>query len=108
TGYFGVRAALASAVTEATKHIADRGLVTEGAPFLLRLISAIAGRFGMIVSQKSAAQAIPVIGAAGGALINLAFIDHFQNMARGHFIVRRLERIYTKEIIETEYRNLSN
>jgi EcsC protein family len=108
TGYFGVRAALASAVTEATKHITDRGLVQEGAPVLLRLIAKIASRFGMTVSQKSAVQAIPVIGAAGGALINLVFIDHFQNMARGHFIVRRLERVYTREIVEIEYRNLND
>jgi hypothetical protein len=106
TGYFGVRTALASAVTEAAKHIYDRGIAKEGTPFLLQLISKIASRFGITVSQKFAAQAIPVIGAAGGALINLAFIDHFQNMARGHFIVRRLERIYTSEIVEKEYRNL--
>jgi hypothetical protein len=108
TGYFGVRATLASAVTEATKHITDRGLVKEGAPFLLQLISKIASRFGITVSQKTAVQTIPVIGAAGGALINLVFIDHFQNMARGHFIVRRLERVYTREIVEIEYRNLND
>jgi hypothetical protein len=55
------------------------------------------------VSEKTAAQAIPAIGAAGGALINALFIDHFQDMARGHFIVRRLERKYGKEIIKAKY-----
>jgi hypothetical protein len=44
------------------------------------------------VSQKVAAQAVPVLGAIGGAAVNAAFVDHFQRLARGHFIVRRLER----------------
>jgi hypothetical protein len=58
------------------------------------------------VSEKVAAQAIPLIGAAGGALINTIFIDHFQNMARGHFIIRRLERRYNKDLIRQGYDKL--
>jgi hypothetical protein len=53
---------------------------------LVRLIATIASRFGVTVSQKVTASAVPVIGAAGGALINTIFIDHFQNMARGHLL----------------------
>jgi len=34
---------------------------------------------------------------------NTLFIDHFQDMARGHFIVRRLERKYGKEVVEETY-----
>ena len=106
SGYFAVRAALASTITEAAHHIAKGGIVNETAPKLLQLIANIAGRFGIAVSQKTAAQAIPIIGAAGGALINLAFIDHFQGMARGHFIVRRLERLYGEDIVHAEYETL--
>jgi hypothetical protein len=94
TGYFAVRAALARTVSEAAQYIAERGLAEEGAPPLVRLIVTLSSRFGLVVSEKVAAQAIPVIGAAGGALINTLFIDYFQGMARGHFTVRRLERIY--------------
>jgi hypothetical protein len=50
-----------------------------------------------------AAQAIPVIGALGGATINLLFVDHFQDAARGHFIVRRLEREFGEETVQREY-----
>ena len=50
--------------------------------------------------------AVPAIGAAGGALINSIFINHFQDMARGHFIVRRLERHYDKELVLAEYQKL--
>jgi hypothetical protein len=94
TGYFAVRAALARTVSEAAQYIAERGLAEEGAPPLVRLIVTLSSRFGLVVSEKVAAQAIPVIGAAGGALINTLFIDYFQGMARGHFTVRRLERKY--------------
>jgi hypothetical protein len=50
--------------------------------------------------------AVPAIGAAGGAAINLLFIDHFQDMAPGHFIVRKLERAYGAELVRAEYERL--
>ena len=74
---------------------------------MVRFISAVASRFGVTVSEKVAAMAVPAIGAAGGAMINSVFISHFQDMARGHFIVRRLERCYDKELIQKEYEGLS-
>src|ERR1700726_1520465 len=103
SGYFAVRGVLAKSVAEAARFIAERGVVAEGAPALVRLISLIASRFGVVVSQKFAAQALPVIGALGGAVVNYAFIDHFQDVARAHFTVRRLERIYGREAVQAEY-----
>ncbi|MBY5991770.1 EcsC family protein [Ferrimonas balearica] len=107
SGYFAVRAALAQSVTQAAEHLATRGLSAEGAPVLVRLISAVAQRFSVQVSQKVAAQAVPILGAAGGATINTLFIDHYQQMARGHFIVRRLERHYGAEAVQDAYRALA-
>jgi hypothetical protein len=49
---------------------------------------------------------VPVIGAAGGALINTLFIGHYQDMARGHFIVRRLEKTYGTEPVRAAYDKL--
>jgi len=106
TGYFAVRSALAQSVSEAARHIAERGLSEKGAPALVRFISAVASRFGVAVTEKVAAMAVPAIGAAGGAVINSVFINHFQGMARGHFIVRRLERCYDKNLIQKEYEGL--
>ena len=106
SGYFAVRSALASAVSEASKHLAQKGLAKGGGPALVRLVSLVAARFGIVVSQKTAAQLIPVIGAAGGALINTIFIGHYQEMARGHFIVRRLEKIHGAEPIRLAYERL--
>ena len=56
---------------------------------------------------KLAAQAVPVIGALGGAAMNYAFIDHFQEVARAHFVVRKLERRYGKNIVRAAYERLS-
>ncbi len=106
TGYFAVRAALSKAVSDAAEYIARRGIVEEGAPTIVRLIAQIASRFGVQVSEKAAAQAIPVIGAAGGSILNTLFMDHFQGMARGHFIVRRLESRYGREEVRRVYRTL--
>ena len=106
SGYFATRAALAGAVSEAAKHLAKKGLAKGSAPALVRLVALIGARFGVVVSEKAAAQAIPIIGAAGGALINTIFIGHYQDMARGHFIVRRLEKIHGAEPVRLAYQRL--
>jgi hypothetical protein len=103
TGYLAIRAALARSVSEAVKYVAERGVLESGSPALVRLITSIGARFGVAVSEKIAAMAIPVVGAAGGAVINSVFISHFQDVARGHFIVRRLERVYGAEPIHALY-----
>ena len=103
SGYFSVRSALATAVTEASKHLAQKGLAKGGAPALVRLVTLIGARFGVVVSEKAAAQAVPILGAAGGALVNTIFIGHFQDMARGHFTVRRLERLHGEIAVREAY-----
>ncbi len=103
TGYYAVRAVLARAVTEAAKYISERGFAEEGAPVLVRLIALIASRFGIVVTEKAAATTVPIIGALGGAGVNLLFIDHFQKMAHGHFAIRRLERTYGLDAVRAEY-----
>lgn len=103
TGYYAIRLSLSKIISDASKYVAEKGLTKEGAPVLVKFISTIASRFGTVVSEKAAAMAIPAVGAVGGALVNTIFIDHFQNMARGHFIVRRLERKYRADKVKREY-----
>jgi len=107
SGYLAARAMLAKSVTEAARYVTERGLIEEGAPILVRFLGQIASRFGVVVSQKVAAQAVPVVGALGGAAVNYAFIAHFQDVARGHFTVRRLERRYGKDLVDREYERLA-
>jgi hypothetical protein len=103
TGYFAARAALARAISEAATHLARHGAASASAPVLVRLISQLGARFSVVVSEKAAAQAVPMIGALGGAWINRVFIDHFQNIAEGHFTIRRLERDWGVEAVRAEY-----
>lgn len=104
-GYFVAREAMTKAVAEAAAYIAKNGLQKEAAPAIVRLIIKIAERYSISVTEKAAAQSIPVIGAIGGAVINTVFIDHFQSMARGHFTVRRLESKYNPELVRQKYRD---
>jgi hypothetical protein len=107
TGYYAMRASLAKLVAEAAEYLAGRGAVQEGAPLLIRLMTAVTSRFGVVVSEKALAEMVPLFGALGGALINLLFVIHFQAMAGGHFVVRRLERKYGLEAVKREFDRLA-
>jgi hypothetical protein len=106
TGYYGLRLALDVAVGQASRHVAERGLSRNGAPALSRLVFVVSERFGLTLSEKAAAESLPLIGALGGALVNDLFIRHFLGMARSHFAIRRLERRYGRNFVEGEYRKL--
>ena len=106
SGYFAVRGVLAKSVTEAARFIAERGTIEKGSPLLVRFITQVAARFGVVVTKKLAAQALPVVGGVGGATVNYIFIQHFQEVAQAHFTVRRLERAYGKELVQAEYERL--
>ena len=75
-------------------------------PAVIDFVRAIAARFGVVITDKIAAQMVPIAGAVSGALLNLIFISHFQDVAKGHFIVRRLERKYGDDKIRDEYLRL--
>ena len=52
SGYFAVRAMLAKSVTEAARFIAERGIIEEGAPVLVRFTTLVASRFGVVAVAK--------------------------------------------------------
>lgn len=103
TGYFVARAALSKAISDAAAHIGRHGLAQGASPAIVRFINQVAARYSIMLTEKMAAQAVPVIGAAGGAMINTLFIDHFQDMAKGHFTVRRLERRFGSDTVRQAY-----
>ncbi len=103
TAYYAARIGLAKALTEAAEYIATKGITEEGAPVVLRLVARIAARFDVVVSEKVAAQAVPVVGAATGVAINLLFLNSFQKAASGHFVVRRLDRKYGPDVVKSAY-----
>lgn len=106
SGYFALRAAMAQQLNAAARHIAAHGIGHKGGPALVTLLSRIAAKFSVNVGEKLAAQAVPLVGAASGAALNLLFINHFQAMARGHFTIRRLERRYGALSVRRAYEAL--
>ena len=84
------------------EEVADL-LVRGAAPTLVRLVAQIAARFNLTVAEKVLVQAVPVVGAAGGAFVNVAFMDHFNTVARYHFGIRKLERQYGAERVQAVY-----
>jgi len=109
--YLTARFGLQSELTAASRAVA--GLTTEqlttmiqkgSAPAVVNLLARIAARFNVAVTEKLIAQAIPIIGAATGATINVAFMGHFNRVARFHFALRSLERQFGAEVIQDAYR----
>jgi hypothetical protein len=111
SSYLATRGALAQAVQHSARFVARTGAkelqraIEKGtAPALVRLVATIAARFDIVVTEKLVAGAIPLIGAAGGAAVNLAFTDHFNAVARYHFGIRRLERERGADLVQAAYR----
>lgn len=107
-GYYGIRLALQAPIANASSFLGQGGFARgPGSPLLVDFIATVAKRFGVTLSEKAAAEVIPVIGALGGGFVNTVFIQHFQDMARGHFTVRRLERKYGPALVRAEYGRLN-
>jgi hypothetical protein len=105
-GYYGMRLALGLHFESLVEYVGKGS--GPHIPGIINLVRAIAARFGVVVSDKFAAQMVPIAGAMSGAALNLIFMQHYQNVARGHFIVRRLERTYGAERIRDAYQQLAD
>ncbi len=95
-GFSGFAGNAASALS---KHGADAARSPEVNGFL----GEIGAKFAVVVWQRAAASSVPVIGALGGAAANGLFMQYFQDLATGHFIVRKLERMYGEEAVRASY-----
>jgi len=114
SAYFAARGTLAVEMKLALNSVSNMGekaiqeaLAKNQLPILIKLINSIASRFGITVSEKLVVQSIPIIGTIGGASLNLMFITHYQGMAEGHFIVKRLEKKYGEDEVRRVYELLN-
>jgi hypothetical protein len=112
SAFLSSRLAIAEELRLASAFIAKNGAsaiaaaVKNGtAPVLVRFLSRVAAQFQIVVTEKLAAQAVPVAGALVGSLVNAAFTDHFNRVAEFHFGILRLERLYGSEVVQTAYRD---
>ena len=107
TSRIGLQEAISHAATIVAKVSADElaAMIRNGtAPRLVQLLAKLGAKFDLAVSQKFIAQSIPLLGAVTGAAINVAFLDHFNRVARYHFGIRRLERLYGADVVQNAYR----
>jgi hypothetical protein len=102
-GYYASRALLGRLAADAATLLIERSATNLSAPMVGPLINEIATRFSLVVSERSAASALPILGAVGGATVNMIFMNHFQRVARGHFAIRRLERRYGAPVVRWLY-----
>jgi hypothetical protein len=106
------RIAMSKLVRDAARYVGEHGakaasgaIANRSAPALVTLINRVAAEFNVTVSQKVLAQSMPLISIATGAVINNAFADHFNRVARFHFGMRKLERCYGEPIVHAAYRS---
>jgi hypothetical protein len=66
---------------------------------VVALVEQVGARYGLVLSRKFAFQAVPIVGAATGAALNDAFLRHALDLAEGHFVIRRLERLYGSDAV---------
>jgi hypothetical protein len=102
-GYYASRIFLGRLAADASTVMLERGAASVSAPVVGGLISEIATRYGVVVSERSAASAMPILGALGGAAVNVIFMNHFQSIAQGHFAIRSLERRYGPAAVRRLY-----
>jgi hypothetical protein len=106
-GYYAARALISKYTHDIAALALERGAIDASAPVVASLVSEIVSRFGLVVSDKVAAGALPILGAVGGATVNIVFMDHFQRVAHAHFTLRRLERTYGSAHIKERYAQLA-
>lgn len=121
SAYYASRIGLAEVTKEASRLLAEAAMQhgahhaartaaqglqftpSQAAAWLAQILEAVAQRFGIRVTEKFALQAAPVLGALSGATLNAMFISHYQDMARGHFTIRRLEAKYGQTAVREAY-----
>jgi hypothetical protein len=110
--YWTSRAVFARTMSEAVGFMAGksaaeiaRSLESHSAPLLIKFLSSVASRFELVVSEKFLSEAVPVVGAIGGGMINAAFADYFSEAARYHFGLRALENRHGRKTVEDYYKN---
>ncbi len=110
SAYYTTRLGLSMALRSAAAYVGGRTaadvaetLARGSAPALLRVATLIGARFGIVVSEKTLAQAVPLVGAGAGAALNAAFTEHFNTVARLHFGLRRLERAHGEAAVRLAY-----
>ncbi|MEO5969252.1 MAG: EcsC family protein [Bdellovibrionia bacterium] len=108
--YYTSRVAFGELLSTATSFIAANtakdivaALESRSAPALIRLVAEVSTRFQVQLTRKFLAQVTPVVGAAGGAGLNLMFASYYNKCARFHFGLKSLEKTHGIEATRSQF-----
>jgi len=105
-GYLAIKAAVVASVRETSRFLAgtagvmiDRQFLEREAPQMIRLLTSVAQRLGVTVTQKELGILVPVAGAVLNGSINLAFQQVSHQTSKDYFRRLLLEDRYGDELI---------
>lgn len=98
--------AISKVATKVVKGAAENTAEKNLHKVIFKLIEVVSRRFGVTLSEQAMLKAIPILGSALGATLNVMFTDFYQDMAKGHFTVLKLEKKYSKDVIQNLYEEI--
>jgi len=105
-GYLALKTAVVTSISESGKFLArtgsmviDRQVLEREAPQMIRLITYVADRLGVVLTQKELGIIVPVAGALLNSSLNVAFQRLGHQTAKDYFRRLILEDRYGDEIV---------
>jgi hypothetical protein len=105
-GYLALKTAVMTSIRESgqfmartTSMVLDRQLLEREAPQMIRLITYVADRLGIVVTQKELGVLVPIAGAVLNSSINVAFQQVGHQTAKDYFRRVILEDRYGEELV---------
>jgi hypothetical protein len=105
-GYLALKTAVVTSIRESGHFMArtagmvmDRQLLEREAPQMIRLITYVADRLGIVVTQKELGLIVPIAGAVLNSSINVAFQQVGHQTAKDYFRRLILEDRYGEELV---------
>ena len=105
-GYLALKTAVVTSIRESSQFMArtagvllDRQVLEREAPQMIRLITYVADRLGIVVTQKELGALVPIAGAVLNSSLNIAFQQVGHQTAKDYFRRLILEDRYGEELI---------
>src|SRR2546425_3886323 len=105
-GYVALKTAVVTSIRESgqfmtrtTGMLLDRQLLEREAPQMIRLITYVADRLGVVITQKELGILVPIAGAVLNSSINVAFQQVGHQTAKDYFRRLILEDRYGEELV---------
>ncbi len=105
-GYLTLKTAVVTSIRESSQFMArtasvmlDRQMLEREAPQMIRLITYVADRLGIVITQKELGILVPIAGAVLNSSINVAFQRVGHQTAKDYFRRLLLEDRYGEELV---------